>query len=72
MQKIVLNFPGVGDEIHNFVYRFAPWRDLGCWRDKGDGRTMSMLANFRYQIDWFHLEKTGEYWKNLNWDELPI
>lgn len=49
---------GVGDEIHNFVYRFAPWRDLGCWRDKGDGRTMSMLANFRYQIDWFHLEKT--------------
>lgn len=51
---------GVGDEIHNFVYRFAPWRDLGCWRDTGDGRTMTMLENFRGQIDWFHLEKTVE------------
>ncbi|XP_027055043.1 neurotrypsin-like [Pocillopora damicornis] len=51
---------GVGDEIHNFVYRFATWRDLGCWRDTGDGRTMTMLENFRGQIDWFHLEKTVE------------
>ncbi|XP_022808637.1 uncharacterized protein LOC111345619 [Stylophora pistillata] len=51
---------GVGDKIHNFVYRFAPWRDLGCWRDTGDGRTMTMLENFRGEIDWFHLEKTVE------------
>jgi len=51
---------GVGDEVHNYVYRFAPWRDLGCWRDVGDGRTMKLLANFRRQIDWFHLEKTVE------------
>lgn len=49
---------GVGDEVHNYVYRFAPWRDLGCWRDVGDGRTMKLLANFRQKIDWFHLEKT--------------
>lgn len=52
---------GVGDHIHNFVYRFAPWHDLGCWRDTGDGRTMTLLANFRGRIDWFHMEKTGNY-----------
>ena len=52
---------GVGDHIHNFVYRFAPWHDLGCWRDTGDGRTMTLLANFRGKIDWFHMEKTGKY-----------
>ena len=52
---------GVGDHIHNFVYRFAPWHDLGCWRDTGDGRTMTLLANFRRKIDWFHMEKTGSY-----------
>lgn len=51
---------GVGDDIHNFVYRFAPWHDLGCWRDTGDGRTMTLLANFRGRIDWFHMEKTVE------------
>ena len=52
---------GVGDHIHNYVYRFAPWKDLGCWRDTGDGRTMTLLANFRRKIDWFHMEKTGRY-----------
>jgi len=63
----LINYPhfydalGVGDHIHNFVYRFAPWHDLGCWRDTGDGRTMTLLANFRGNIDWFHMEKTGRY-----------
>lgn len=56
-----LDVVGVGDHIHNFVYRFAPWHDLGCWRDTGDGRTMTLLANFRRKIDWFHMEKTGTY-----------
>lgn len=57
----VINAAGVGDQVHNFVYRFAPWRDLGCWRDVGDGRTMRLLDNFRQRIDWFHMEKTGKY-----------
>ena len=61
ISQVYFDVVGVGDEIHNFVYRFAPWNDLGCWRDTGDGRTMKLLANFRMKINWFHMEKTGTF-----------
>lgn len=56
----ILIISGVGGRSHNFVYRFAPWKDLGCWHDRPEaGRTMTLLENFRSSIDWFHLEITG-------------
>ncbi|KXJ15080.1 scavenger receptor cysteine-rich type 1 protein M130 [Exaiptasia diaphana] len=51
-------YEGVGAQSHNFVYRFAPWKDLGCWHDVGSDRAMTLLENFRSSIDWFHLEVT--------------
>jgi len=45
----------------NFVYKFAPWADLGCWRDNKLDRAMSqLLVNLRFQIDWFNIGKTGK------------
>ena len=45
----------------NFVYRFAPWKDLGCWRDVAADRALpKLLVNLRYKIDWFKIEKTGK------------
>jgi len=44
----------------NFVYQFAPWKDLGCWLDVADNRAMkTLLVNLRYNIDWFNIDQTG-------------
>ena len=46
----------------NFVYKFAPWSDLGCWKDNTRDRAMEkLLVNLRSQIDWFNIGKTGKY-----------
>ena len=45
----------------NFVYKFAPWEDLGCWQDEARERALpQLLANFRTSIDWFNIGETGE------------
>ena len=45
----------------NFVYKFAPWRDLGCWRDIIRDRALpQLLVNLRSQIDWLNIGKTSE------------
>jgi len=50
---------GTGMHWANFVYKFAPWADLGCWRDNKLDRAMSqLLVNLRFQIDWFNIGKT--------------
>lgn len=51
-------FEGVGQQWTNFVYRFAPWHDLGCWTDNPVDRTMEMIANFRLNIDWYNIRNT--------------
>lgn len=50
---------GVGMHWANYVYKFAPWSDLGCWKDNTRDRAMEkMLVNLRFQIDWFNIGKT--------------
>lgn len=50
---------GTGMHWANFVYKFAPWRDLGCWRDVISDRALpQLLVNLRSQIDWFNIGKT--------------
>ena len=50
----------------NFVYKFAPWRDLGCWKDNIRDRAVpKLLVNLRSQIDWFNIGKTSKSRINL-------
>ena len=45
----------------NFVYKFAPWRDLGCWKDNTRDRAVpQLLINLRSEIDWFNIGKTSK------------
>ena len=45
----------------NFIYKFAPWRDLGCWKDDTRDRAVPhLLVNLRSQIDWFNIGKTSK------------
>lgn len=58
---MVLISLGTGMHFTNFVYRFAPWKDLGCWTDVEADRTMNkVIVSLRYKIDWFNIDKTGE------------
>ena len=51
---------GTGMHWANFVYKFAPWDDLGCWKDDTRDRALPrLLANFRRSIDWFNIGSTG-------------
>jgi len=60
---LFLSRQGTGMHWANYVYKFAPWADLGCWNDNRLDRAMSqLLVNLRFQIDWFNIGKTGKCW----------
>lgn len=47
---------GTGMNWANYVYKFAPWKDLGCWKDKINDRAVPyLLVNYRGHIDWLNI-----------------
>ena len=54
-------YKGTGMHWANFVYKFAPWRDLGCWKDNTRDRAVpKLLVDLRPQIDWFNIGITSK------------
>ena len=45
----------------NYVYKFAPWKDLGCWKDKINDRAVPyLLVNYRGHIDWLNIGRISK------------